>query len=57
MGLNIEHPFTRDNSHIDVPDSAAQPGSVMDNPHEPARQKSIQVRPGTLNNVVPATQG
>lgn len=57
MGLNRENPFAGRNSYIDVPVSDTKPGSRQDNPMEVARRRPIEVKPKSLSNIIPSTQG
>jgi len=57
MGLDIDNPFSGRRSNIDVPASTTKPGAIHDNPHKTSRRNSIEVKPQTLSNIVPSTQG
>ncbi|VGO12636.1 hypothetical protein PDESU_01189 [Pontiella desulfatans] len=57
MGLNINSPFSGRKANIDVPATVDQPGSVQDDPSESAELESIEVKPATLGNLLPSTQG
>lgn len=57
MGLNYDNPFAGKKTRVDVPASSTQPGTFQDNPQEIARRNHIEIKPESLRNIVPSTQG